>query len=188
VPRPERTGPGGESEGNANLGWLAQPQLFNARLATTEEVPKEYSHWVHLQTSMTEAIANQFVALPEVVVHYSGRCTLLDWEARLLSDATATRKSATARHISLLADGEPVMVARSVVLAASAIEEVLTSLQSTPLGTMLFEDGRWQRISQPLPLIARSTLIGRACTWRHLPTSETLAVEEFFLPALLPHR
>lgn len=188
MPRPERTGRGSESEGNANLDWLAQPHLFNARLATTEEVPKEYAHWVRLQTSMTAAIADQSGALPEVVVHYSGGCTLLDWEARLLSDETTTCLPATARHISLLADGKPVMVARSVVLAASAVEAVLTGLQSTPLGTMLFEDARWHRVSQALPLIAGSTLIGRVCTWRHLPTSETLAVEEFFLPALLPPR
>ena len=188
MPRPERTGRGGESEGTANLDWLAQPQLFNARLATTEEVPKEYSRWVRLQTSMTDAIADHSRALPEVVVHYTGGCTLLDWEARLLSGETTTRLPATARHISLLADGEPVMVARSVVLAASPIEAVLTSLQSTPLGTMLFEDTSWQRVSEPLPLIANSTLIGRVCTWRHWPTSETLAVEEFFLSNLLAPR
>jgi len=142
------------------------------------QFPHTLSEWLHLDDSMTAAIARQYGQEPQVQVHYSGRDELADWETQCLGSPPGA--VGYARHISLNIHHRPVLLARSVALHGGAIEPLLSQLQQTPLARVLFEDDQWQRVDTPLPLQVGPRLFGRACVWLDQRSGERLLVEEFF--------
>ena len=130
----------------------------------SDQLPLGYDAWVDLRESVTGAIERQLGQPPEVTVHYSGPCRLRPWEAALLSH---TEFEGFARQVSLQLRSNTLLLARTVVAVTSAVSAFLSAQQTTPLGTLLFRDPRFRRLSDPQPLEARPSLVGRACVWEY---------------------
>ena len=164
--------------------WLADPRAFAAQPVAAEEIPRPYRDWVLLETSVTAAIAEHLGGAPQVEVHFSGSSELLVWEAELVAvDRQSTQ--GFARHIGLSVGTKTVLWARTVVQHDSPVRSYLATLQTTPLGTLLFESPAWRRVSGLCPLATPEGLIGRAALWQDAETRGKLLVEEFFLGPLL---
>jgi|TARA_B110000196_G_C21072794_1_gene628383 chorismate-pyruvate lyase len=160
--------------------WLMHPEAFDAHIIAAEDVPDLYQSWAFLDTSMTVAVNDRLGENAKVVVHHANTLALQDFEIDLLRSDLGF-----ARQISLQVNNECVLAARSIVCPGSELQILLSRDNKEPLGKLLFTDSRWQRLSDPIPLAVTDGLIGRYCCWQDANTSDTLLVEEFFLPALI---
>ncbi len=134
---------------------------------------------------MTREIEQHLGTRPEVRLLHEGPDTMSDWEAAMLG--LSRRGRAYAREIALVADGRPVLLARSLSPMDDPVAGVLRRLQRAPLADVLFRDPRWRRTSPPITLRWRShvgVLPGRACLWQRQAAGGRVLVEEFFLAPL----
>ena len=89
------------------------------------------------------------------------------------------------REIYLESKVEPLVLARSITIGGSETSNLLSGLGTNPLGTLLFNSADWDSSPSRLKLETVSGIFGRSTLWRNRRTKELLAVQEFFLPALL---
>ncbi len=89
------------------------------------------------------------------------------------------------REIYLESAVEPLVLARSITIGGSQTSNLLSGLGTNPLGTILFYSADWDFSPSRLELETVSGIFGRSTLWNNRRTKESLAVQEFFLPALL---
>lgn len=150
-------------------------------------IPDSYRSWIGLNSSMTREIGRVLGVPPEVVPLHEGSDRLSRWEAEWLG--VPARRPAYAREVALTVKGELAMLARSLTDPDDPMAGVLRRLQRTPLAEVLFQDSRWQRQGEPVPLLWRAgsvAIYGRACLWRRRGRRPgRVLVEEYFLAPLL---
>ena len=162
-----------------SVAWLRQPEALGAVPTQSHNFPKGLESWLHERGSMTAALAEYFEQRPSVQVHFSDVAQAQPWEAHLLGIADDV--PVFARHITLHTGPQAVLAARSVTVAGGGVEPMLRDLQQTPLAEQLFQDARWRREGEPVPLLEAPERAGRACLWQDKHTDDALLVEEYFL-------
>lgn len=147
-------------------------------------------YWLQLQGSLTRALQLRCHSEFHVEISYEGFFRATPEEARTL--AIPFRQYAWIREVRLCGDGEPWVLARTVIPRRSlqGSGRRLKHLGRRPLGAYLFSNRRWQR--GPLqtglcrgsnphqPKIARRS--------RFYRENRELLVSEYFLPALLTRK
>ena len=160
--------------------WLANPMAFAASTIDANQVPPALRDWVAVAQSLTGALAAAAGTTPSVSVHYCGASALADWEAQMLHSAS---EIGFARQIQLAIHTRPLVVARTVLDQGGVAHNILNELGNQPLATLLFDSSDWQAAAGQRLLQTSDGLVGRARRWLHLPSSESIVVEEYFLEA-----
>ncbi len=145
-------------------------------------------YWLQLDGSLTRALQLRCRKRFHVEISQEGFGRPTREEALTLG--IPMRQSAWIREVRLCGDGEPWVLARTVIPrhTLAGAERRLRYLGNKPLGAYLFSDPRWQR--GPLEAgLCRPSLTGQPALARRSRftshSGRTLLVGEYFLRALL---
>ena len=159
--------------------WLTE--LDNAKVCG-RQISEEERVLLELDDSLTQTLKNK--ARSEISVRLltqEERSNLESYEIARLGHADKY----FFREIYLESKVEPLVLARSITIGGSETSNLLSGLGTNPLGTLLFNSADWDSSPSRLKLETVSGIFGRSTLWRNRRTKELLAVQEFFLPALL---
>ena len=159
--------------------WLTE--LDNAKVCG-RQISEEERFLLELDDSLTQTLKNK--ARSEISVRLltqEERSNLESYEIARLGHADKY----FFREIYLESKVEPLVLARSITIGGSETSNLLSGLGTNPLGTLLFNSADWDSSPSRLKLETVSGIFGRSTLWRNRRTKELLAVQEFFLPALL---
>lgn len=151
-------------------------------------LPHDIAHnWLQQKGSLTRALKRRCREHFHVEVHAEGFAQPFPDEARTLG--IPPRQTAWVREVQLCGDGQPWVLARTVIPLATLTGQGrrLRHLGQKPLGSYLFSRPEWRRGPiQPgrcYPENAhQATFARRSCFFGH---GRSLLVVEYFLPALL---
>ena len=159
--------------------WLTE--LDSAKVCG-RQISEEERFLLELDDSLTQTLKNK--ARSEISVRLltqEERSNLESYEIARLGHADKY----FFREIYLESKVEPLVLARSITISGSETSNLLSGLGTNPLGTLLFNSADWDSSPSRLKLETVSGIFGRSTLWRNRRTKELLAVQEFFLPALL---
>ena len=159
--------------------WLTE--LDSAKVCG-RQISEEERFLLELDDSLTQTLKNK--ARSEISVRLltqEERSNLESYEIARLGHADKY----FFREIYLESKVEPLVLARSITIGGSETSNLLSGLGSNPLGKLLFNSADWDSSPSRLKLETVSGIFGRSTLWRNRRTKELLAVQEFFLPALL---
>ena len=159
--------------------WLTE--LDSAKVCG-RQISEEERFLLELDDSLTQTLKNK--ARSEISVRLltqEERSNLESYEIARLGHADKY----FFREIYLESKVEPLVLARSITIGGSETSNLLSGLGTNPLGTLLFNSADWDSSPSRLKLETVSGIFGRSTLWRNRRTKELLAVQEFFLPALL---
>ena len=159
--------------------WLTE--LDSAKVCG-RQISEEERFLLELDDSLTQTLKNK--ARSEISVRLltqEERSNLESYEIARLGHADKY----FFREIYLESKVEPFVLARSITIGGSETSNLLSGLGTNPLGTLLFNSADWDSSPSRLKLETVSGIFGRSTLWRNRRTKELLAVQEFFLPALL---
>jgi chorismate--pyruvate lyase len=173
-----------------------EPAWRENRIGTRQQLPKSVQSWTYETGSLTQrlrAVYGQAVTVKVLFQHW--RVPFLS-ERRLLE--IPEHRMCLTREVLLHADGKPLILARTIIPAATIkIASSLAHLGTRPLGEVIFAYPKLERIAMNVALInpadwtksALSTadiqqpLWGRRTVYaiKHQP----VLVSEFFLPNIV---
>ncbi len=179
--------------------FITPPRWHRSRYRGVTHIPLSISDWIFEQGSLTRRLHVRYGE--SFQVNLLGQ----SWERPFAEEACLLKlgsgQRAIVREVSLEADDQPLIYARSIIPARTlqGADRRLAHLGNRPLGHILFADPRLHRIELELartdpgfwqPGLLPITDLGATACWGRrslysLGGRHTLLVAEFFLPALI---
>lgn len=159
-----------------NRHWFADTPLAKSMLAQSghNELFFEKGSLTAALTTLSKGSFDVNVLSQKIAIPY--------WHEQKKLKSVATR-AAYIREVELLIQGNPVVYARTII-PHSLVGRRLQGLGKTPLGHLLFKDGRMRVSKRQFAAIESGQYLIQARRTPYEYQGETILVSEFFLPKL----
>ncbi len=174
-----------------------EPLWLENRSCTRHTLPENVQSWVYEPGSLTQRLRDYYGDAIGVKI------LLQQWNTPFLSERRLLKlhenKYSLTREVLLHADGEPLILARTIIPASTikVAKSNLAHLGSRPLGEVIFAYPKLERIEMDVTLINPPTWTQSAIAEAHIDqpiwgrrtvyaiAQRQMLVSEFFLPKVL---